>query len=323
MAKKSTTIRVHQVAKEMGVSSKDIIAKCQDEAIADITNHMSALSIGLAATVREWFSDSAKSTTTVETAAPVDVAKVKKKAKKTTRKKTKKKSGDASQGRKASDRSAPPKSHVPQQPEDVKPAGRRLDQPARVQLSGPKVIRVERPEPEPAPPRRPPQSQPAVPQGGAGVTTPPPPGRERGSRRNKRRSGGGASTAPDRGSRTPQQDSGKDSSWRRQDLLERENRLKRSGGFFRAARRDSQKRSSGKPAVRAKTIAETGGNVTVSEPILIKDLSAATGVKANRILKQLHLAEIPATVNDTIDADVAIEMMLEMGIELDVQRQQS
>ena len=330
MAKKSTTIRVHQVAKEMGVSSKDIIAKCKDEAIPDISNHMSALSIGLAATVREWFSDSAKATTTVETAAPVDVAKVKKKAKKkTTRKKTANESAEKPHDSNASEgaASAPPKPHVPQRPEDVKPAGRRLDQPARVTLSGPKVIRVEKPEPEAAPRRRPSQSQsqpqPAAAQGGAGVTTPAAPGRERGSRRNKRRSGGGATGTPERGSRTPQQDSGKDSSWRRQDLLERENRLKRSGGFFRAARRDSQKRSSGNPAVRAKTIAETGGKIAVSEPILIKDLSAATGVKASRILKQLHLAEILATVNDTIDADIAIEIMLEMGIELDVQRQQS
>ena len=43
MAKKTTTLRVHTLAKE-SVSSKDIITKCQAEDIPDITNHMSAVS---------------------------------------------------------------------------------------------------------------------------------------------------------------------------------------------------------------------------------------------------------------------------------------
>ena len=89
MAKKTTTLRVHKVAKELGVSSKDIVAKCRAEGIADITNHMSAVSLGLAQTIKEWFADteSKSSTTAVETAAPVDVKKARAKVKKTTRKK--------------------------------------------------------------------------------------------------------------------------------------------------------------------------------------------------------------------------------------------
>ena len=83
MAKKTTTLRVHILAKELGVSSKDIIAKCKAEDIPDITNHMSAVSIGLSHTIREWFGDSAEDgSTAVETAAPVDVVAVRKKAKK-------------------------------------------------------------------------------------------------------------------------------------------------------------------------------------------------------------------------------------------------
>ena len=77
MAKKKTVaLRVHTLAKELGVSSKDIIAKCVAEDIPDITNHMSAVSVGLSHTVREWFGNAeGESSTAVETAAKVDVVK--------------------------------------------------------------------------------------------------------------------------------------------------------------------------------------------------------------------------------------------------------
>ena len=71
MSKKANTMRVFQLAKELGVSSKDVVAKCKLEDIPGITNHMSAVSLGLAATIREWFSASESSVATaVETAAP-------------------------------------------------------------------------------------------------------------------------------------------------------------------------------------------------------------------------------------------------------------
>ena len=84
MAKKTTTLRVHKIAKELGVSSKDIIAKCTAEEIPDITNHMSAVSLGLAATIKDWFSDSATSaSSSVEKAEKVDVKTARAKAKRT------------------------------------------------------------------------------------------------------------------------------------------------------------------------------------------------------------------------------------------------
>ena len=45
---KKAQFRIHQLAKEIGVASKDIVAKCQAEEIPDITNHMSPVSVGLA-----------------------------------------------------------------------------------------------------------------------------------------------------------------------------------------------------------------------------------------------------------------------------------
>ena len=70
-------MRVHTMAKALNVTSKDILEKCRAEGI-DVKNHMSTLGPGLEATVREWFSDGAH-TTTIERARRVDLKKVRKK----------------------------------------------------------------------------------------------------------------------------------------------------------------------------------------------------------------------------------------------------
>ena len=110
MAKKTSVKRVHQLAKELGVSSKDIVSKCQAEGIPDITNHMSAISVGLSVTVREWFGEGSSASTAVETAAPVDVAAARKKAprkKAASKKASKKASAKAAATAAASIASAP------------------------------------------------------------------------------------------------------------------------------------------------------------------------------------------------------------------------
>ena len=69
-------IRVNPLAKEMGVESKAILAKCRDEGLGEkVPNHMSVLSLGLAEAVREWFSGGGEGGgTAVETAPHVEVA---------------------------------------------------------------------------------------------------------------------------------------------------------------------------------------------------------------------------------------------------------
>ncbi len=69
--------KVFQIARELGVDSKAIIAKCEAEGVPKIDSHLSAVSVGLAATIREWFSTTSP-TTAVERTAHVDVEKVKK-----------------------------------------------------------------------------------------------------------------------------------------------------------------------------------------------------------------------------------------------------
>ena len=68
------TTRVYILARELGVKSSAIVQKCQAEGL-DVKNHMSVISAGLAATVREWFSEG-DNVTTVETAKKVDLKKV-------------------------------------------------------------------------------------------------------------------------------------------------------------------------------------------------------------------------------------------------------
>ena len=91
MAKKPAATRIHHLATELGVNSKDIIAKCEAEGIPNITNHMSTVSKGLEQTIREWFSAGA-ATTAIETAAPIDIAEVRARA---TKRPARKKAGAA------------------------------------------------------------------------------------------------------------------------------------------------------------------------------------------------------------------------------------
>jgi len=70
--------RVHDIAKDLGINSKAIVEKCRAEGIPEtlIKNHMSTVSAGLEATIRDWFSVGTTGTA-VETAEKVDLEKVK------------------------------------------------------------------------------------------------------------------------------------------------------------------------------------------------------------------------------------------------------
>jgi translation initiation factor IF-2 len=76
--------RVHEVAKELGVDSKAIVAKCNAEGVPGIKNHTSVVKLGLEQTIREWFTADASAVsaapahTAVETTAPVDLTKARK-----------------------------------------------------------------------------------------------------------------------------------------------------------------------------------------------------------------------------------------------------
>lgn len=75
-----TILRVHTLAKELGITSKVLIEKCHAEGI-ELKNHMAAVSAGLAESIREWFSVGSD-VTSVEIAERVDLAKVQRRPRK-------------------------------------------------------------------------------------------------------------------------------------------------------------------------------------------------------------------------------------------------
>ena len=378
MAKKAAVMRVHQLAKQLGVSSKDIVAKCQAENIPDITNHMSAISVGLSVTVKEWFGGGSGASTAVETAAPVDLKKVRKKTTKKAAKKATMKVEEPAEavaeaaapvlepvvapsaegaappaavdppaetvvpaaqapdvsdgdGSEAVDAESSPVMNVPSRPDVVKPAGSQLTEKKKVKLSGPVVVRVEQPDvmPEPRAPRQDRRSdmpQRSGPRTGGGVRMDFPPdmpptdrGRTsggRGDRRNnrgdRRNSGDGRSGRSFQGGHGHNQDSGRN--WRDQDLLERDRRLNAAGGFFKRHRQDRSRRRGPRPVVQQRP----EGPIKVSEPITIKELSAASGIKAGDILKYLFMQGVMTNINSAIETEQAIEVMAEYDIELEV-----
>ncbi len=380
---KKAQFRIHQLAKELGVNSKDIVAKCQAEEIPDIANHMSPVSVGLAQTIREWFGggDGAVATA-VETAEPVDLEALTPAPAKPARKQAAKKKvetepepepeaaeapvavatpapeaqaavpvatpsepparptarpvAEAAVGKPAEPAEPetppgpPPTMNVPKRPKIVGPVGPQV-QPKRVELSGPRVIRIEEPESLPAPrPRRPPMGAPAA--GGTGGPGGPggpargvragegdrdKSGKTRTPRRREATGRTGRAGADEVGSRFEP--------WREQDLAERERRLQGAGGFFRKHRRDAKGRAD-QPSGgggRAPTAKEVGGVVVVNEPITVRELSEATGVKQADILKKFFLMGVSITVNTSLDPDQATEVMLDFGIELQVNASRS
>ncbi|MCA9290704.1 MAG: translation initiation factor IF-2, partial [Phycisphaerales bacterium] len=233
--------------------------------------------------------------------------------------------------------------NVPDRPDEIIPAGRQLVQPTKAKLTGPKVIRVDKPEPLP-PPRSDRRRGPSIGMGspragqgvGGGGPEMPPDGRGGGrgagrggargggpgssARRNTRRSASAGNTDAVRSRSQNTEDRG--ANWRKQDLVEREQRLTRSGGMFKNWRRDNIRRAS--TMGRGGTVARPEGPIKISAPLSIKELSAATGVKAIDIVKRLFLDQkAMLNVNSTINGTMATEVMVAFDIELDVNEELS
>ncbi len=460
--------RVFELAKELGVSSKAVIAKCKAEGVPDIINHMSKVKLGLEQTIREWFSEEHKVDTAVEAAEQVDLNRVKKPARRrarpagsaaasgggdaedsqvavaepekgeeepqaaagepedggddgaavaeaeaeapagparpTARPRRKEDAGapaapdasaappsaapeaeaespaqDVAQKRKQpagqdtdqpasapaqaasggekieTDETAEPVKatrrapmgpvgvpNVPTRPENVGPAGERLERPVSAKLKGPKVVRIEKPDSIAAPRSRRPGGGP-----GRGPGAPGGPERESGGEAQVARSrgpvrgrGAGAGTG-----REAEGESRRGAGKRRAlssrrgggrygealptgptkltaaDVAELDARLNQSAGYVQRKQKALRRRDGGGTAAQPALV--TGGKVEIEEPIFIKDLSAATGIKAADIIKYLFKQGIMTNINSAIDADTAMEVCLEYNIELEVKAQKS
>ncbi len=218
--------------------------------------------------------------------------------------------------------------NVPTRPTSVTPAGPKLQQAAPVRLSGPKVVRVEAPEQVEAPRARRPQTpgqsygtaRPGGPRTGGGVAGPgqSDDGSNRSPRRKdapKRSTGGGV---PQRRRATAGDWVPPQGAYSEQDLIEREERLARAGGFLKKRQLDLKR-----PGQQGVAAGPSEGRIRIAAPFTLKDLSAATGVKASDISKRLFLQGIMLKINDPVPQDTAVEVMMEFNIDLEVTAEQT
>lgn len=223
---------------------------------------------------------------------------------------------------------AQPAPEAVQAPLEVTPAGVPMGKPQESTLKGPRLVRIEKPDPVSAP--RPRRSTTSAPD--AGAADAPSPSRSRGPDRGR----GAASNEQDSGARsgnkrrTLSTRRGRSadalpvgpSKFSEQDLIELDARLNRATGFLKQRRRQLIKQST-PGGVAATSPAVAGGRVEIAEPITIKAFSSATGIKSADTIKYLFSKGIMATINSAIDAEAAIEVAFEYGIELEVREQQT
>jgi translation initiation factor IF-2 len=330
--------RVYLLAKELGVKSTAIVKKCQDEGL-DVKNHMGAISAGLAATIREWFSDG-EHTTTVEIAEKVDLKKVrikKKLKRKAPAKKQKIKPAkkivsesekDSGTGEAATivvEEVPPVEKKAVKPPEPIIPAGPMLEKPKPAKLSGPQLVRIEAPEPEKVKPL--PRArgkarheervteplmqndeetlQPTILVDGKRP-------KQTKDRTHGRRHAGDSAVEVIRRSKFDYQR-------RQRDIEERRARLDAAGGV------GGRLKPSRKLATRSESSTVTAPvakpvKITVSEPVIVKNLSAAMGVKTSDIIYKLMQQDVMVTANQIITPDVAELVAIEFGCELAVDR---
>ncbi|MCJ7729772.1 MAG: translation initiation factor IF-2 [Sedimentisphaerales bacterium] len=310
----------------------------------DVKNHMSVISAGLAATIREWFSEGSN-ITTVEMAEKVDLSKVrikKKTAKECPPKKTKEKkeaelteaaAEPATEVAVATEEKTtiikPHKAEKPEKPkpEPIVPAGPMLEKPEPAQLSGPQIVRVEAPEPLEHPPRSKPKAK-----YGAPVTEPLFPDELDEKRLTTTAAKGKKGTPIRRDERThgrkrydPDTEVEKRLRFagqrRLKDLEERRARLDAAGGE-RIRLRPVRKITS-KSTTQAAVTAARPAKVTISEPITVKDLAVALAAKSPEIITKLMKQGIMATANQTIGSDVAELLALDFGTELVVEHRKN
>ena len=220
----------------------------------------------------------------------------------------------------------------------VSPAGPQLV-PKPAKLKGPRVVRVERPDFTPRPaPRQGGKGGPGQgggfnrrpgPGGGGNFQAPPMPGATTPDRGGKRKTGpttGGAGAGKAAAARrSPRRKGTRDNlketgerlkEWRNQDMAERSARIAAASTSLRRRRPGVKgKKKANRPTPQ---LLNPNGKVPVEEPITIKSLSAATGIKSVMLIKKLMSQGMMATINQVIPTTTAEEICMEFGVELEI-----
>jgi translation initiation factor IF-2 len=108
-----------------------------------------------------------------------------------------------------------------------------------------------------------------------------------------------------------------------QDLIDRQIRLNTaaaSRASFDSHLKKTQSRGTHQVAL---PVGKRGEPVGIEEPITVKSLSAATGVKTSEIQKKLMMQGLNAAINQTLDAETATAIALEFGVDLHVIEQET
>ncbi len=205
--------------------------------------------------------------------------------------------------------------------------------PAPAKIQGPRIVREEKPDVVAAPRRRTPMqgagSQPAFvqakPQGGRGVrSTTIEDGEEDAAAKKKAGKSGRTLSSRRRG---PDGRRGealeKLREWSEADLIERRDRLAAASSYRAGFDSDLRKKSERGQHTQARSAVEKGGGVEVEEPITIRSLSAALGVKTNELMLKLMRQGIMANVNASLTRETAGMLALDYGLELRVKQQQT
>ena len=389
----ATTLRVHTLAKELGVPSKVIIAKCAAEGV-ELKNHMAAISVGLAESIREWFSVGVD-VTSVEVAERVDVEKIR-----VPRKRGKKApeptevvaaeptepmpavetaparmpapefvpevlpapapamddtivvagpepvvetvEAAGAEGLAAVAPAAPevveaPPSAGPSEPvvvtppiakaivppEPIRPAGPQLV-PRPAELQGPRVVRVEAPEPDRyprarvgvGPARGVGERDSVAPAAGAGgpATAAPKRGRGKGHKEEESDLSRARSRNPRRRSSATDVDQ-RVREWREQDLLERKERLAGVTGHGLRDRRAAERRRQATTAQTGTTQTVRRDAVEITAPVALKEFCSAVGTPFMVVSKKLtEQTGRLWTINQSIDAEQVELLALDLGI---------
>jgi translation initiation factor IF-2 len=198
--------------------------------------------------------------------------------------------------------------------------------PRPAQIQGPRVVREEKPDIVPAPRRGPrpgegssgPSFVTARPQGGRGVK------RAEDEEEEKKKKGSSSLSTRRRGAdgRRGEADE-KLREFTEADLIERQERLHNAGASRQAFDRHLTKVGQRGMHPLAKSAQDKGEPVEVEEPITVRSLSAAMGVKVNEILGKLMRQGIMTNINAALDFEVAQTLALDYGIELKIQRESS
>ncbi len=211
----------------------------------------------------------------------------------------------------------PPVMNVPKRPTNIGPVGPQLGALEKTRLSGPQVVRVEKADNLPTPPpmrRTGPGAGPGAGPGGPGARA----GRMGTGGRPEVRGRGGIGS-----SRTGRAGDSARQAYGAQDIRDRQQRLASARGFMSSHQSMRGGGGHGGGGQRMERKPGEVQQVHVAEPLTIKELSAATGVKSSDIIKKLFLGGTMATINSAIDREKAIEIMMDFDIDLIVEEAKS